>query len=418
MKKAVLIGLAVLVGAVIVDQVTGGRGREIARDRGWQCLISGSTAPAGTMPMLGSAPAPRLTRAEGQDGMATAWQSTGAGDSNYNGIWLENGTEGGRPAYQNESSGKWLYLYSGSFWVMGPTKGGATQIYYNDGVTLPGTWSIPPEPPWAPAPTLSEIGLYDPPAYETWPYEYHWWWGGYFIPPKTSIAPCRATLGGDPYVCIPYQDGSYYGFTLFDLTAETWDRAPKSSALFASIDTYHTGACFDAGDGSNLWASSGVWDDGGTKKLTWKKFAVTPGTSTTQVSTVDVTVPSDDITNPVETAAEEYMYLVKDGTAWKLCSYDAGDASHTVEATFASVTPLPAGYSAVTLGGGTREDCYLYQASNGALYWIRHCASGGTRRLVVYEVSVGGCVQLGDLILQPGGNYIQTWGNYELGVET
>ena len=80
-----------------------------------------------------------------QDG----WEASGAGDSSFNGVYVEDGTFNGRIAYTNGS--KYLYYsYSGNneaySWVMYASltdlfdPSGTPNCYY-DGLTLPGTWN-------------------------------------------------------------------------------------------------------------------------------------------------------------------------------------------------------------------------------------------------------------------------------------
>jgi hypothetical protein len=367
---------------------------------------------------------------KGKRKMAT-WTATGAGDSSYNGDYVESGTHNSEPSYVLNAGGaneRWLYKSNSSpLWILGsalvdpPFPPDATWAYSGDTTLHPGAWSIvsPPGGSTAPAPTLATYAPPPDPDPFTWPYTYHWWADGDapFIPPKTTFAPCRATIDSVAYVAFPSQDEGgllpEYGFSLYRESDDAWLWCPAGAALLALWDPYQSGGCFDAGDDGSVHLCSGSYDDTGAY-FTFSTFALVADTSATQTATDTIALAALDITNLVQTATGVFSFVMIDGADVKLCSYTAGDATHSVTATFSSVAALPTGYTAV-VPDTDRTDQVLFRRTNGTLYWMRHCTAAGQHRVVVYEVSAAECTQLADVILTTATDSLQTWGNYTAG---
>jgi len=99
-------------------------------------------------------------------GGGTGWQVSGAGDSSYNGIYIQNGTFNDKPAYEKEGGGRWLYyawyggpmqyiwtLNTGKYDGMGPSM---APYYDGSGDTPAETWYVGEGT--LPAPTVVQGG--------------------------------------------------------------------------------------------------------------------------------------------------------------------------------------------------------------------------------------------------------------------
>lgn len=361
----------------------------------------------------------------------STWVFTGAGDASYNGTYTESGTFHDLPSYTNGS--RWLFVCANGAWALNTAKldwsGDDFQRppYYNDSTPLPGTWYVSAEGT-SPAPSLSEYIDPDGPGNEIpdYPTTYGtaWWWqgGAGANPYQSPLQPCRALLGSPEveYVVFPYCNsaGDAIGFTLYDVAAGTWSQAPLGSGtLLPGEDPHQSGGVFDAGDGTHVWVFSGRYDSSGLL-FTCRKFSITVGTSSAQVSTADVTLTAgDQITNCVQVGDAAFRLLLTDASGDRhLCSYTGGDATLTPGTALPAVAPLPAGYTIIVPAVGAQSDERLYRDSNGTLYWSRHCKSAtGQHRLAVYRVGDTYCQLEPDLLLPAVTDHYHTWGRYEPG---
>jgi hypothetical protein len=322
--------------------------------------------------------------------MAT-WIVSGAGVSAYDGTYTEDGTYDSAPAYTNGS--KWMYKTSEGgggvlLYSFGPTKGDVNTVYVTTSA-LPGNpWSPAIEGVGEPAPTVAaSVGT--PPwtgPYPPVPWDAPW------IPGPTPCKPARATIGGAEYVCWMMDDiGVRDGIITYCPATAVWGWAPAVAAVQATWDDYFTAGAFDAGDGASLYVFSGAYLDTGVWYLKVATHTLVPGTSTTQAALDTLTLASGDISNFVQVGDADFLCMMVDGGAYKLCSYGVGDGSLKVERNWSSIAPLPSGYSAVQLGALARYDHYLYREPNtGALYWLRHCKNAVSQhRIVAYQIAGG-----------------------------
>ena len=86
------------------------------------------------------------------------WVVSDAGTTACNGDYTENGTEDGKPAYEKDGGGMWLYWY-GTYWSIYTTKGSENYYYYATEADLPGNpWSSVGGEGGDPAPTVAAVG--------------------------------------------------------------------------------------------------------------------------------------------------------------------------------------------------------------------------------------------------------------------
>jgi hypothetical protein len=84
-----------------------------------------------------------------------SWIISGAGDSSYNGLYVEAGTYNGGAYYKMLGVERYLWYLGMDIWTLHTSLGGASpEPYINNGDGLPGTWTAGIGTP--PAPTLSE----------------------------------------------------------------------------------------------------------------------------------------------------------------------------------------------------------------------------------------------------------------------
>ena len=90
--------------------------------------------------------------------MATSWEVIGAGDSTFNGVYVETGTHGGEQCYRYAAEDRWLYwAVDVGAWALSDTLGaGGPDSYYQ------GTSGELPALPWVTAP----FGTAPPPTVE------------------------------------------------------------------------------------------------------------------------------------------------------------------------------------------------------------------------------------------------------------
>lgn len=218
---------------------------------------------------LSRGPEPAEPPKEMEPGMS--WVVSGAGDSAYNGTYVESGTYNGQPAYTNGS--KWLWwdtLLPG--WVLSAATGDISPDYYN-GASLPGSWSV--SLGTAPAPTVAEAVDPPPAPGETTslqrgfvPQAGHW--GFWNTTVDQEVKPGRFLDSS------PVSDKIIYGtrhnnmvFPIYDVGEDTWvsGMAPGRPGL----ETYATNriAFLDGADESHvcLIAWTNEWDG-----LSWTQF--------------------------------------------------------------------------------------------------------------------------------------------------
>lgn len=87
-------------------------------------------------------------------GSMSEWMVSDAGDATYDGLYTEDGTYNGKPAYTNGTN--WLWWYdTGSAWGLSPSKGSVDLYYAGTGADLPAEpWSVTGVGT-APAPTVT-----------------------------------------------------------------------------------------------------------------------------------------------------------------------------------------------------------------------------------------------------------------------
>lgn len=236
------------------------------------------------------------------------------------------------------------------------------------------------------------------------------------------IAPCRATLGGTEYVVFIGNGG----FLLYNVSTKAYTVEALAASPFApdDVDRYNTAALLDAGDGTHVWACSGLGQSG----WIFKKFEVIPGTSATLIDTVTPTgfgVAGSNPSNLAQLADGTLRFMTSSGTTAQLHSYTLGAASASVVATYASGTDLPTGYYPAEFSWYGRYDNALH-LSGTQLYWSRRCGTTlhpswrePQHRFAMYEVDENGCTLLADVVPitardSSGYNHLtQTWGNID-----
>lgn len=208
-------------------------------------------------------PDPQEAPKELRPGMA--WEVTGAGTAGYNGVYEENGTYNGQPAYSLDAT-HWLWFdtLAGSIWVLSQNKGDISSDYY-DGATLPGSWSVGLGA--APAPTVAEYT--EPPAPPTPPdpndttTKRTGWIGGPLSPtlfPCQTVKPARF-VGTDTneYVAFVGRTSlmeSTQTVVLYCVNTDTWMalRGQKFATATSYNAWYAPQTCLlHAGDGETLW---------------------------------------------------------------------------------------------------------------------------------------------------------------------
>lgn len=359
------------------------------------------------------------------------------GDASCAGTYVENGSLNGYPRYVKDLGGpdeRWLiwatirngYSYTG-WWLTTDPDIGTTENPYANGqgegstpdqgpwVVITAPWSDPPGT--EPAPTLSEASA-------------NWWGPGEWLEapyfgPYSAIRPCFAVLAGETYALAavtPSVPPNHFGFILWRKSDQLFGWSGQEATLWDDCDQWQTGHLLDDGDGEHVWLNTGVYttDDPAFTGFTCRKFAVDPGVSCEQVSSVDVPLPSDNISTFLPVGFGAVWFVMIDGEDVKLCEYQAGDSDYTVLATYASGTDLPAGFSPVEFVayGGRHDHALLRYVTTDTVYWSRRCSNiSDQHRLAMYEVDAEACTPLDDEIListnmgnpQPGDNLTQTW---------
>lgn len=382
----------------------------------------------------GRGPAPTVRRGPSKivkGHKMSSWIVTGAGDSNYDGIYTESGTWYGQPAYTNGSH--WLYLWGYANWALGVIKDDNPTFqgkYISAMGTLPSTWSVAGYPQGtSPAPTVSEYVPVTPGGF-TW----NWWEDGPFFPDALGITPGRVALAGGDYVvfparCVFLDEHSFHCYLEAD---GTWSDAPTDSDFLTvstvgqpvHADPFNSGGVFDCDDASHFALCSGFYWDGTDLLCDWTKFALIPGTSATPGTTETLILPAPDISNFVKVATDTYRFILINGATIQLCEYTGG-TGYDVIATYATGTALPTGFTALPLVYGyasapDRTDHALF-AYDGTLYWMRRCVNGGRQnRVAAYVITDTTCTLLADVLddrigsdgTQPGDGNCQTWGYF------
>jgi hypothetical protein len=355
----------------------------------------------------------------------SSWIVSGAGVTEANGTYTP--TTGG---YVN---GSWyLYFSNGeNCWCIGTVLGEAAvngHVAYTasgtSGTVATTGWGVhgaySPDP--SPAPTVAE---------DTGTTDVYKWDDAPFIP-DMPLAPGKVILDGVEYVLFPLDSATSrpisHGFLLYDLNTQNWSTLVTAGALFGNdADSYNSAGTYDLGDGLHVWVSSGVWDED-VPKITFKQFAVIPGTSATLTDTDTLILPSFDVTNFVQVSAGVFRFVMIDGSDISLCSYTAGSGTYSVLVTYSTGTALPTSYTAtdiVWLGSPhpQRTDQALF-SRGGTLYWMRRCQTGDpvtSRRVAAYTVTDTTCTLLADLLTDgsdhdfatvPDDYQTQTWGTF------
>lgn len=157
----------------------------------------------------------------------------------------------------------------------------------------------------------------------------------------------------------------------------------------------------------------------GTPYFTFKQFSIVVDGAATETAHNYVELPSVDMTNLVEVNTGQFYFMVRSGTSWLLCQYNAGDSFYTTLHTFlaAAVPAIPYDWQDFTLAGNGQIDQSLYRKSDGTLLWMRHgtCVVNGvqTNRICVIEVTLTALTILPDVLdLGPWYWGFQTWGTY------
>lgn len=259
-------------------------------------------------------------------------------------------------------------------------------------------------------PLSLNVGEEPPDPVTNWPYTYSAAWSAPSPTGGPCIAPCRATIGGTTYIVLAEQGGMFH---LYDPSADTWAEADYGAALFASgqYDPTQGAGLFDAGDGTHVWANSGSWYEatGGVSYMTWRKFAVTPGSGASLVSSVRIRCSEPDVTNAIQVATGQVQFVVRrDGFITELYDYECG-AGSAVRA-FIQLSRGPVA-GVVTQETPTRLDTHLYHASDGTTYWFHHNESGVYNFVDVY-VLTGERFVYADRFYIASTDCYQTWGYY------
>lgn len=253
-----------------------------------------------------------------------------------------------------------------------------------------------------------------------WPYTYSAAWSAPSPTGGPCIAPCRATIGGTAYIVLAEQGGMFH---LYDPVGDTWTEADYGAALFASgqYDPTQGAGLFDAGDGTHVWACSGSWRASTSNLMTWRKFALTPGSGASLVSSSNVPLGSVALSNMVAVTASLCRFIVYDiyGANVRLCECAPGAAGYSQVKAFSPVAVSGGYLDVVTQDEETwpvnqyRIDAHLFKGSNGTLYWMRHLTdtTGTAHYVQPYAVSDDALSTLTRFAIAST-DYYQTWGYY------
>lgn len=346
---------------------------------------------------------------------------TDPGDLTCKGVFVQSGLspDGVNPAFTNGD--KWLWFLTGpddNGWVLSAAVGDST-TFATTAYSNPTAGATPDDGTWyaaagtAPAPTVAEAVIN--------PFAWYWWDDAPYVPPPSSIAPCRAALGGNDYIVFPYSLLSATnpgGFFLFREDTQAWSEFNFPAALLPLGDDFQTGAVFDAGDGTHVWLTGGAVDDDGIPCMVWQKWAITPGTSATKISEATLPLPGLDLSNPLWHGDGTVRFVLRYGGNTELCSYTPGATTYTVVYSYLTGTGLPTGYTAAELATD-RTDQSLF-VRDATTYWLRRATDGSETRLVPYTLGAT-CTRLSDLLvihdrddgIPPAGDHLlQAWGNF------
>jgi hypothetical protein len=403
MVGLVLIGLCAAVLSIAKPKLAKPEGMKQA----WQEVVG--IAPAVETEQvardIGPAPTLRKGKPTKKDGkLMPNWVATGAGATEYNGLYSQVGGEtyNGEPVYRLAGSptGKALFkaFLSSCWWlsadVQEPPPSEAQAAYESPSGTLPGN-------PWAanlgtaPAPTLAE----QTPTPPDWPW--NWFDDGHYYGPGDRIRPCRATIAGTNYILFPWQNGTDMAVAFAEIvtadplditfTRKTWTTTPVFYDETPGVTTHdpgQTAAAYDAGDGSHIYICSGSYLDGSSNPyFDFAMWDVTPATPTK--GTVDtVALPSVHITPFLQVAADTFRFMCVDGTDGKYYEYVALSGALTLLGT-AALPALPSGYADVACSADAigRLDISLYER-DGTVLFGRHVVNGTTHRIVENSVAV------------------------------
>ena len=429
----VLVALAVLLVAAAVVSVAA---PQYAKPETWQAWWQGPAVEAQVQPAQRSiGPAPTLKKGpkvKYKGKLVSRWKATGAGDSSYNGLYIQVGGEtyNGHPVYRlaGNPTGKALW-WTGAWWALSETPGGS----YDYGYTGDSGQALPANP-WStglcgtpPAPTLAATPPINPPSGD-WTHPYATYWltlPNMVYTPSVTFRPARGYLGTpeDPtyeVVVFAYNDthSSEYGFSIFWVYTQTWtylelDTTPMFAA--GEFDPYQGGTVIMDPDGIHAWVLSGAWLDGAQHKFTCQKWNLSGATEAVLVSSTEVNVTGLQLSYPAVMADDTLRFMVDDSTDWLMLAYTLGGASVTTVASFSGVPVLPSPYAIVEFGATGRQDIVLYRRTNGDLAWMHHCVYGRQHRIIYCEVTEDYCLQLDDLLKPSAHNYYQTYGQYAMG---
>lgn len=344
--------------------------------------------------------AERQTAAAQRGSMMPNYLVEDAGMPEANGTYVEDGAVEGLPAYRNTTSNWWLFHYDAFWWIAAAT---STSITINDACyytpdALPSTTWWSGAAGVTPLPTVSEQTTTNPfePSFDT---------GTDNFAAVPDIRPCQAVLAGTNYGIFVINDASPASVNsllrLVNVSAQTWGGLDLGETLFGNLDLHQTASAFDAGDGAHVWVTSGVYLDGLTPKMVWKRIAISPGDSASVVSdaTSTIALPSADISTLLDVGFGEFWFMMLDGDAARLCSCLAGGDGYTVLATFTTAADLPAGFSPVVFPNDVQSDhALLYDTTNEITYWSRRCANGGDQRFAMYAITAESCTLQADVI--------------------
>lgn len=190
-----------------------------------------------------------------------SWEVTGAGDATYDGVYEEDGTYNGQPAYTNGS--KWLYWNSFGFWALESSKTeppSASQAYGGTGASLPATpWSVLAG--IAPAPTVAEyVEPPTPPDPDDTTTKRTGWIGGPLSPtlfPCQTVKPARF-VGTDTNEYVAFLGIGGASVVLYCIDTGTWLNLTAGWHLSLldkrRLDAWRPHPCLlHAGDGETLW---------------------------------------------------------------------------------------------------------------------------------------------------------------------
>jgi hypothetical protein len=149
MGGLVLVGLVAAVLSVVRP--------DLGKAEAWQQFLNPPQESATSERDIGPAPTLKKGPTKNVKGhKMSTWIASGAGDETYNGTYLEDGTNAGKPKYTN---GAHYLFWDGYLWALG-SPGMPEEAYVGTGADLPASpWGIGPDSGTSPAPTLVAVTI-------------------------------------------------------------------------------------------------------------------------------------------------------------------------------------------------------------------------------------------------------------------